>query len=76
MLKHARPDLLASRPPAAHTSHCLLVAFYFVLVIGDWYLLAAYWRVGCWLLAAGDWYLLAAYWRVRCWLLILLLFVA
>jgi hypothetical protein len=40
MLKHARPDLLASRPPAAQKSQKLMVAVCLQLETGGWLLVA------------------------------------
>ena len=75
MLKHARPDLLASRSrPRTTATVDLLAAGYWLLATGYWLLVAGCWLLvtGCWLLAAGYRRLEAGIKTIGCWLLAVL----
>ena len=82
MLKHARPDLLASRSRPRTTAtvdplaagYWLLAAGYWLLVAGCWLLVAGCWLLVtcCWLLAAGYRGLEAGIRTIGCWLLAVL----
>ena len=75
MLKHARPDLLASRSrPRTTATVDPLPAGYWLLATGCWLLVTGCWLLvtGCWLLAAGYRGLEAVIRTIGCWLLAVL----